>query len=179
MRRPEEALIVVHRAAPEGRVPRPRARARPPGVLARRGGRLEWGESAADAAARELLEETGLAAVPEPRRRYVYRLDDEPPEVRARYAPDVEEIRIHAFGAEAPAGWEPELDEEHVGYRWCSRADAVELLEYEEPRDAVREVARRLGVDAVKAGVDISPLVQTRAGTARVTSAVCSARCVT
>ena len=148
MRRPEEALIVVHRDGPEGReflvVERAPDRQGYWHVVA---GALEWGESAADAAVRELLEETGLAAVPEDLGGdYVYRLDDEPPEVRARFAPDVEEIRIHAFGAEAPAGWEPELDEEHVGYRWLSRDDAVELLEYEEPRAAVREVARRLGV---------------------------------
>jgi len=76
---------------------------------------------------------------------YAYRLDDEPPEVRARFAPEVEEIKIHAFAAEAPGGWEPSLDEEHVGYRWCSADDAIETLEYEEPRAAVRETARRLG----------------------------------
>ena len=147
MRRPEEALIVVHRPAPEG--PEFLVLERAPdrqGYWHVVAGALEWGESAAAAAARELLEETGLAAVPQDLGGdCVYRLDDEPPEVRARFAPDVEEIKIHAFAAEAPAGWEPELDEEHVGYRWLLFDDAVELLEYEEPRAAVRKVARRLG----------------------------------
>jgi lipoyl(octanoyl) transferase len=147
VRRPEEALIVVHRAAPEGReflvLERAPDRQGYWHVVA---GALEWGEGASAAAVRELLEETGLAApVEDLGGDYVYRLDDEPPEVRARFAPDIEEIIIHAFAAEAPAGWEPELDEEHVGYRWLHRDEAVELLEYEEPRAAVRETARRLG----------------------------------
>ena len=147
MRRPEEALIVVHRPAPEGReflvLERAPDRQGYWHVVA---GALEWEEGAAAAAERELLEETGLAAsVEDLGGDYAYRLDDEPPEVRARFAPEVEEIKIHAFAAEAPAGWEPQLDEEHVGYRWCSAEDAVELLEYEEPRAAVRETARRLG----------------------------------
>jgi 8-oxo-dGTP pyrophosphatase MutT (NUDIX family) len=147
VRRPEEALIVVHRPGGDGReflvLERAPDRQGYWHVVA---GALEWGESADAAAARELLEETGLAArVEDLGGDYVYRLDDEPPEVRARFAPEVEEIKIYAFAAEAPAGWEPQLDEEHVGYRWCSAGDAIELLEYEEPRVAVRETARRIG----------------------------------
>jgi dATP pyrophosphohydrolase len=148
VRRPEEALIVVHRPGGDGHeflvLERAPDRQGYWHVVA---GALEWGESAAAAAERELLEETGLAAsVEDLGGEYAYRLDDEPPEVRARFAPEVEEIKIHAFAAEAPAGWEPRLDEEHVGYRWCSAADAVEIVEYEEPRAAVREAALRLGV---------------------------------
>jgi len=147
VRRPEEALIVVHRPADEDHeflvLERAPDRQGYWHVVA---GALEWGESASAAAQRELLEETGLAAsVEDLGGEYAYRLDDEPPEVRARFAPEVEEIRIYAFAAEAPPGWEPRLDEEHVGYRWCSAAAAVEILEYEEPREAVRETARRLG----------------------------------
>ena len=139
--------MVVHRQAGEGReflvLERAPDRQGYWHVVA---GALEWGEGAAAAAERELLEETGLSArVEDLGGDYVYRLDDEPPEVRARFAPDVEEIKIHAFAAQAPTGWEPRLDEEHVGYRWCSADDAAEILEYEEPRAAVRETARRLG----------------------------------
>ena len=36
------------------------------------------------------------------------------------------------------------MNEEHVDYRWCSEVQAVELLEYPEPVDALRVVARRL-----------------------------------
>ncbi|MBA2740701.1 MAG: NUDIX domain-containing protein, partial [Actinobacteria bacterium] len=95
---------------------------------------------------RELREETGLDAVPENlEREFAYRLVDEPPDVRARFSPEVTEIAVHAFAVEASAGWEPQLDEEHVGYCWCSAENALALLEYEEPRAAVREVVRRLG----------------------------------
>ena len=51
---------------------------------------------------------------------------------------------MHAFLAEAPAGWEPVLDEEHVEYRWCSAGPTPMLcLPYPEPRAAV-EVRGRL-----------------------------------
>ena len=148
MRRPEEALVVVHRPGPEGAeflvLERAPDRQGYWHVVA---GALEWGESAASAATRELREETGLDAVPEALEgEYTYRLDDEPPEVRARFDLGVTEIVLHPFAAEAPAGWEPVLDEEHVGYRWCLLDEAVALLEYEEPRAAIREVVRRLGV---------------------------------
>ena len=40
------------------------------------------------------------------------------------------------------------LNEEHVEYRWCSELQAEELLEYPEPLDALRVVARRLEAEA-------------------------------
>lgn len=150
MRRPEEVLIVIHRQGPMG--PEFLVLKRSPerqGYWHVVAGALEWGESASAAAARELREETGLAArVDALGREYLYPLDQEPPEVRARFAPEITEIAITAFAAEAPPGWEPALDDEHVDLRWCSAAEALELLRYEEPRDALREVARRLGVAA-------------------------------
>ena len=51
---------------------------------------------------------------------------------------------MHSFAVAVPAGWEPVLNEEHVDYRWCSEDAAVELLEYPEPREALRHVARDL-----------------------------------
>ena len=95
---------------------------------------------------RELREETELEVPVENGYRALYPLEQEPPEVRARFAPEIIEIAITGFVAEAPPGWEPVIDEEHVDYRWCSAEDALALLEYEEPRAALREVARRLGV---------------------------------
>ena len=65
-------------------------------------------------------------------------------EVRERFEPDVGEIAVTGFAAEAPPGWEPTLDDEHVGYRWCSEAEAIALLRYPEPQDAVRRTARSL-----------------------------------
>jgi 8-oxo-dGTP pyrophosphatase MutT (NUDIX family) len=150
VRRPEEVFVVVHRPDPGG-----------PGFLVlerspeRQGywhlvaGALEPGESASAAATRELHEETGLDAdVTDLGRSYVYSLEDEPPEVRARFSPNVAEIAVTAYAAEAPFGWEPALDDEHVAYRWCSAAEAVALLFYPEPRDAVLATARLLGAVA-------------------------------
>lgn len=108
-------------------------------------GALEPDEGETSAAQRELREETGLVTeVAELGPRYAYRLDDEPPDVRARFDRSVTEIAVTPFHAEAAAGWEPSLDEEHVGYRWCSADEAVALLRYPEPRDAVERAARLL-----------------------------------
>jgi 8-oxo-dGTP pyrophosphatase MutT (NUDIX family) len=138
-------LVVVHRREPD---PEFLVLERSPerqGYWHLVAGALEEGEAAAAAATRELREETGLAApVVDLGRTYRYRLDEEPPEVRARFASDVAEIAVHGFAAEAPVGWEPELDVEHVGYRWCSAEEARRLLRYPEPRDAVEVVAREL-----------------------------------
>jgi 8-oxo-dGTP pyrophosphatase MutT (NUDIX family) len=146
LRRPEEILIVIHRRGGAGReflvLQRSPERQGYWHVVA---GALEWGESAPAAAIRELREETALEVpVEDLGRTYLYPLDEEPPEVRARFAPGITKITLTAFAAEAPAGWEPVLDEEHVEYRWCSADDALELLEYEEPRSALREVVRLL-----------------------------------
>lgn len=51
-------------------------------------------------------------------------------------------VRLDAFLAEAPPGWEPVLDAEHVASRWCSPEEAVSLLAYPEPREAVAAAAR-------------------------------------
>ena len=50
---------------------------------------------------------------------------------------------MHSFAVAVPAAG-PVLNEEHVDYRWCTEDAAVELLEYPEPRQALRHVARDL-----------------------------------
>lgn len=89
-------------------------------------GGVEAGETPADAAERELLEETRLAAA----------VETLPLELS--YDKPWGTVRLDAFVADAPIGWEPVLDDEHVSYRWCSAQDAVALLAYDEPRVAVR-----------------------------------------
>ena len=82
-------------------------------------GGLESGETAAEAAARELFEETGLVAEPAPR----------------GWSFEHDEIRVDVFSVEAPPGWEPVLNDEHTDYRWASLAEANELLRWLEPRE--------------------------------------------
>ena len=84
-------------------------------------GGVEEGETFAEAAVRELREETGLEAPVEP-------LD----------APfEYESVHVEAFLVEAPASWEPTLDWEHDDYRWCSPEEAATLLYWPEPREIV------------------------------------------
>ena len=105
-------------------------------------GVVEPGESFPTAAARELAEEAGLVAPIvdlETPQRYV--VEDE---YRALYAPDVTEVLIHSFVARAPATWEPVLNEEHDIYRWCTLAEAVELLHWAEAKEVLRALSLRL-----------------------------------
>ncbi len=105
-------------------------------------GGVEPGETAADAAVRELAEEIGLSApIIDLARRFTYPLAEESEAVRARFAADVTEVVVDCFLAEAPAGWEPRLNEEHDEYRWCPPADAERLLFWPEPREVVRALA--------------------------------------
>jgi len=102
-------------------------------------GGIEPDESPLEAAERELLEETGLQTeVVKLPLALSYSLLDDPPAIRARYGPGIETVTVHAFVADAPAGWEPTLDAEHDLHRWCDLAEALALLPYATTRDAVR-----------------------------------------
>jgi 8-oxo-dGTP pyrophosphatase MutT (NUDIX family) len=146
-RRPEEVAVVVHRPGADGG--RFLVLLRSPdrhGYWHLVAGALEEGESAAAAARRELREETGLdAPVADLGIALSYALAGEPAELRVRFPPGTERIRVHAFVAAAPTGWEPELDDEHVDHRWLPADEAVALLAYPEPREAVRAAAKRTG----------------------------------
>ncbi len=87
-------------------------------------GGVEDGETFAEAAVRELLEETGLEA------------DVEPLDSPFEY----EGVRVESFIVDAPVGWEPTLDWEHDGYRWCAREEAAELLFWPEPAALLRSL---------------------------------------
>jgi 8-oxo-dGTP pyrophosphatase MutT (NUDIX family) len=101
-------------------------------------GALEQGETYAEAAARELLEETGLSA--EPRdlgRSFDYDIEG----WESHYAPGAERVHVESFLVEAPDRWEPTLDWEHDAYRWCPASEAAALFYWPEPRRVLQELA--------------------------------------
>ena len=136
-RRPEEVAIAVRRPRGEYLV-----LLRSPeklGYWHLVSGGVDWGEEPEAAAARELLEETGLVAVPKQLGDPLgYDLAGDPEPVRARFPAGTERIVVWPFVTEAPAGWEPTLDHEHVEARWLDPEAAIALLEYPEPKEIVR-----------------------------------------
>ena len=105
-------------------------------------GQVEDGETYAEAAVRELAEETGLAAP-------LIDLDlrgDYPVEAAFQhlYAPGAYTVTVAVFAVEAPDGWEPTLNDEHSEYRWCTFDEALALLYWPETRDGLRELVARL-----------------------------------
>jgi hypothetical protein len=88
---------------------------------------VEPGERVEEAAERELREETGLVAhvaagvkVIE----YVHSLTEEPAGRRNRYDPSIAQVEVTCFHVTAPDDWEPKLDWEHDGHRWCDPNEA-------------------------------------------------------
>jgi dihydroneopterin triphosphate diphosphatase len=136
MRGDQEIVVVVRR---EGELLVMRRAPERLGYWSIVAGGVEAEETPQEAAQRELLEETGLKAEVRPLPVSLsYSLLDDPPAIRARYAPGIERVTVHAFVADADPGWEPTLDAEHDVYRWCELERATELMAYETASDALR-----------------------------------------
>ena len=102
-------------------------------------GVVEVGETFAEAAARELREETGLEApVVDVRMPQGYRVPDE---MRSEYLTGVNQVAIENFTVEVPMGWEPVLNEEHDSYKWLTRDDAVAIAHWPETKEVLTVLA--------------------------------------
>ena len=138
-RKSREAMIFVYRGS-EFLMAR-RSRDRIWNVIA---GQIEDGESFADGAARELVEEAALdVALVDLALTQHYEVE---PQFRHLYAPDDYNVTIESYAASAPAGWEPTLNHEHDMYRWCSLEEAIQLAHWPEVKEGLRAVARRIGL---------------------------------
>jgi len=121
-RRPESVLVVVYTAALECLL---LERVRPAGFWQSVTGALEWGESAYDAAVRELAEETGLSHRGM-RDAETQRCFPILPEWRSKYAPDVETNVEHLLYLELPARRAVRLNpEEHSRHAWLELEAAI------------------------------------------------------
>jgi 8-oxo-dGTP pyrophosphatase MutT (NUDIX family) len=92
-------------------------------------GALEPGESAPDAAVRELREETGLSAELGESVPVVEQIPGSQPVVR---------IPVTCYRVGAPDDWEPVYNEEHDAHRWLAPHEAADALVWPETARALR-----------------------------------------
>lgn len=90
-------------------------------------GGVEDGEEIAEAARRELIEETGLIPLALERIDYSY-----------SFPVDDDKITVYVFVAHVAARQEPEISDEHDKYRWCQFDEALGLLHWPENVEALK-----------------------------------------
>jgi 8-oxo-dGTP pyrophosphatase MutT (NUDIX family) len=129
-RRSRSEVLVVHRSPAQG------------GYWHTVAGAVEPGELPADAALRELHEETGLSAetLAPGGAEFTYPLAGEPAGRRTLYEDGLLEVHVDCFLVDAPDDWEPMLDWEHDGYRWLPAAEAPGALFWADTADALRRL---------------------------------------
>ncbi len=130
-RNSDAEVLIVHRSPKQG------------GYWHVVAGGVEPGETVAEAAERELHEETALVAevtggidVTE----YVDTLTKEPADRPNSHDPGVAEVAVTCFRVGVPQDWEPTLDWEHDRYRWCHPVEAFETLRWPGTAYALRKL---------------------------------------
>jgi dihydroneopterin triphosphate diphosphatase len=140
-KRPESVLVVVYARSRECLL---LERAQPPGFWQSVTGSLGWDETAAECAAREVREETGLDAEGLVDAR-VERTFPIVPAWRARYAPGVETNVEHLFYLELPTKQAVRLaPAEHIAYEWLSIEAAAQKASSWTNREALDRLAQEL-----------------------------------
>lgn len=110
-------------------------------------GSLENGETACQAAQRELLEETGLeheGSLYDADRRRVFTID---PRWRARYAPGVTENTEHEWHFRVPAKCDVQIDRtEHSTCQWVPVGEAIDRVWSWTNKDALQVLQAQLRI---------------------------------
>ena len=121
-KRPESVLVLVYTAAGQVLM---MERESPEGFWQSVTGSLEWHEQPAQAARRELTEETGLQL--EPRVTGIENVFPILPEWRSRYHPEVAENREYVFAVELESPCKIQLNpNEHKRYEWLDVPGAMQ-----------------------------------------------------
>jgi dihydroneopterin triphosphate diphosphatase len=137
-RRPESVLIAVHTDGGEFLL---LERRRPLGFWQSVTGSLEWGESADNAARREVVEETGIrqGVLVNLQWTQVY---DILPAFGKVYAPGITRNLEHAFSLRLTQRLPVILsDSEHVQYRWVPGAEAADLVSSSTNRTVIESLS--------------------------------------
>jgi|SRR5882757_2690303 len=146
MREPFTVLVFLFRAAPDGPSYAVFRRADDANWQSVSGG-METGETLAEAARRETLEETGM-----PASNPLYQLDMVSGVEKTDFAAsehwpaDLYIVRKHFFAMDATTeSSEVTLSDEHSEFRWMPYQDAYDALRYDDDKTALWELDFRLG----------------------------------
>jgi dATP pyrophosphohydrolase len=136
-RRPESVLVVVHTPALDCLL---LERTEPSGFWQSVTGTLHWGETPAECAAREIGEETGIAAAGL-RDAHVQHTFPILAAWRARYSPEVQSNLEHLYYLEVPEARAVQLaPTEHVAYLWLPVEAAIEKVSSWTNREALQRL---------------------------------------
>jgi dATP pyrophosphohydrolase len=137
-RRPESVLIVIYTAEGEFLLIE---RRRPAGFWQSVTGSLEWGESPAQAATREVLEETGIRSG-ELTDLHLAQTYEIWPSFGRVYAPGITHNLEHAFALKLPGRAPVTLSaREHAQYRWLGAAEALATVSSETNRLVIQRLS--------------------------------------